>query len=335
MPFVADIAKLSSLAIVGMAKNTGKTETLNYVLSRLADYSELSIALTSIGIDGEKRDQVTQTDKPEIFLRSGTIFVTAEKYYLTKQVPSEILDIDYRYLTSIGRAIYAKARGKGKVLLAGPSTTGGLRYLIKKMRNYGVDLTIIDGALARMSLASPSVAEGVILATGAAYSAQPDKLIRDTQALHRLISLDEYSLPELIDADSKDLWYYTDQDGWLSLGTSSALLGETWEKAAWLRDVEAIYIAGVVTDRMMNTLKGLKKLRCLIAKDFTHFFASPLAVSSFLNSGKELAVRYATKLIAVTFNPLSPTGYRLKSDEMCARLEKALNMPVYDVKQRS
>ena len=333
MPFVSDIAKLSSLAIVGMAKNTGKTETLNYVLSRLAEYPKLSVALTSIGIDGERRDQVTQTDKPEITLRPGMLFVTAEKFYLTKRVPAEILDIDYRYSTPIGRAIYARARGTGKILIAGPSTTGGLRYLIQKMGAYGVDLTIIDGALARLSLASPSVAEGVVLATGAAYSAQPDKLIRSTKALYRLINLEEYTLPEEIDPDFNGVWYFNPQEGWSALDTSSALLGETWEDAEWLRNTEEVYISGVVTDRIMNKLKTIKSLRRLIAKDFSHIFASPLCVSTFIDSGRELSVRYATKLVAVTFNPLAPTGYRLNSKEMCARLGDALGVPVYDVKQ--
>ena len=63
MPFISGLTQLRSLSIVGMAKNTGKTECLNYVLRRLwEEYPQVSLALTSIGIDGERRDQVTQTD---------------------------------------------------------------------------------------------------------------------------------------------------------------------------------------------------------------------------------------------------------------------------------
>ena len=61
MPFISGLTQLRSLSIVGMAKNTGKTECLNYVLRRLwEEYPQVSLALTSIGIDGERRDQVTQ-----------------------------------------------------------------------------------------------------------------------------------------------------------------------------------------------------------------------------------------------------------------------------------
>ena len=68
MPFINEILKYDSLSIVGLEKNVGKTECLNYILSRLP-LDAKSIAVTSIGIDGENKDQVTATKKPEIYLR--------------------------------------------------------------------------------------------------------------------------------------------------------------------------------------------------------------------------------------------------------------------------
>ena len=70
MPFIADIVKHKSLSIVGLEKNTGKTECLNYVLKRLSKTNN-KVALTSIGIDGETRDQVKQTPKPEVTIYEG------------------------------------------------------------------------------------------------------------------------------------------------------------------------------------------------------------------------------------------------------------------------
>ena len=54
MGFVDDISDYRSLAIVGLEKNTGKTECLNYILRRIKDSAD-RFALTSIGIDGEGR----------------------------------------------------------------------------------------------------------------------------------------------------------------------------------------------------------------------------------------------------------------------------------------
>ena len=45
-----------------------ETECLNYILRRIKDSAD-RFALTSIGIDGENRDQVCQTPKPEIIVR--------------------------------------------------------------------------------------------------------------------------------------------------------------------------------------------------------------------------------------------------------------------------
>ena len=70
LPFIDEILRYDSLSIVGLEKNTGKTECLKYVLDRMPVQSK-RIAVTSIGIDGETVDQVTRTQKPEIVLREG------------------------------------------------------------------------------------------------------------------------------------------------------------------------------------------------------------------------------------------------------------------------
>lgn len=172
IPFIANIAQLKSLVIIGTAKNVGRTESLSCILGTLRErYPKLQLALTSIGIDGELRNQVTQTDKPGITPHEGMRFVTTENSFRKKLLPAEIFDIDRIYSSSIGRLIYARARGIGKTLITGPPSTGGLRRVVTRMKQEGVDLTLIDGALSRLSLASPSVAEGMMLATGSAYSA--------------------------------------------------------------------------------------------------------------------------------------------------------------------
>ena len=79
MPFTGDILQYKSMSIVGLEKNTGKTECLNYILKRL-EHSGKQLALTSIGIDGESVDQVSLTQKPEIELFENLIFVTSEKH---------------------------------------------------------------------------------------------------------------------------------------------------------------------------------------------------------------------------------------------------------------
>ena len=337
MPFIANIAQLKSLAIVGTAKNVGKTESLNYILGALRKrHPELQLALTSIGIDGELRDQVTQTDKPEITLHNGMRFVTAENFFRKKLLPAEIFDIDRIYSSSIGRLIYARARGIGKTLIAGPPSTGGLRRVVARMNQEGVDLTLIDGALSRLSLASPSVAEGMVLATGSAYSAQPEQLIKRMRELMRLIRLPQLAdrkLAEQLAEVDKGVRLITTEGAIVDPGFASALTPDMWRDTTWLAEGDMLYVPGVVSDKLLNQLRLIKRHRQLVVKDFTRIFASGQAVQSYLATGREIKTLYSSKLMAVTFNPLAPSGYRLDSERMCGRLSEALDVPVYDVRR--
>ena len=188
MPFINEILNYDSLSIVGLQKNTGKTVSLNYVLNRLP-IDRKRIAVTSIGIDGETTDQVTRTQKPEITLRQGMYFGTSEMHYRQRRIVSELVDVSDTN-TSLGRVVTAKALTGGKILLSGPSSTIGLKRWMRDMHRVGLDLVIIDGALSRMSLASPAVSQSMILATGAAYSTNMNTLVQQTKFVVDLINIE-------------------------------------------------------------------------------------------------------------------------------------------------
>lgn len=337
MPFIANIAKLKSLAIVGTAKNVGKTESLNYILSSLHQrYPHLQLALTSIGIDGERRDQVTQTDKPEITLHEGMRFVTTENFFRQKSLPAEIFDIDRKYISSIGRLIYARGRGIGKTLIAGPSSTGGLHHVVHRMEQEGVNLTLIDGALSRLSLASPSVAEGMVLATGCAYSVQPEQLIKRMRELVCLILLPQLAdrtLAKQLSEVERGVRLITNEGTIINPNFASAITPDIWHDTTWLSMGSMLYVPGVISDKLLNQLRLVRQHSQLVIKDFTRIFASGQTVQSYLASGREIKTLYSSKLMAITFNPLAPSGYRLNSERMCERLSETLSVPVYDVRK--
>ena len=106
MSLIDNILRCRTLSITGMAKNTGKTLALNYLLGQLRLHGK-TVAVTSIGIDGEKTDQVTQTEKPEIELCEGTFFVTSEYHYRQRLLLSEIIDLSDDS-TSLGRLVTAR-----------------------------------------------------------------------------------------------------------------------------------------------------------------------------------------------------------------------------------
>lgn len=330
MPFVNDILKHKSLSIVGLEKNTGKTVCLNYILRRLNEL-KVHVGVTSIGVDGEQIDSVFATAKPEIVLHEGTRFITSEQHYLKRQVLSIIEAVDSRR-TALGPLLTARVLIPGKVLLSGAASTGILRQQIQQLDAMGCRLTIVDGALSRLSLASPTVTDAMILATGAAVSASVKQLIARTRFLYNFIQLDEVSPTlrnRLVNIES-GLWGIDKDMEPHDLGIASVfLIGQS--STDILRYGNTIFASGAVSDRLLKTLASKGKGITLIARDFTKLFVSPEAYAEFSRSGGKILVLQRSQLIAVTLNPTSPQGFTLDSQSTCNALSDALGIPVYDV----
>lgn len=333
MPFVQDILKCRSLSIVGLEKNTGKTECFNYIIKRLP-VDSLNIAVTSIGLDGERIDSVTGTKKPEIFLRKGIYFATSEKLYKQRKILSEVVGISDS-TGSLGRIITAKTLACGKVMLAGPTGTSDLRRWMEEMRiKYRLSLCIVDGALSRMSLASPAVSEAMILTTGAALSLNISHLVQKTSRLVDLVRLpltDRNAIAAL-EKVKIGIWGITKGRELVNLEISSALEIERVETAS-LQLMDAIFISGALTDRFLSVLMNRINVDGfeLIVRDFTKIFADHRTLFNYKRRGGIIRVLQRSNLIAVCVNPVSPNGTVLNSQLLCSEIENETKIPVYDI----
>ena len=347
MPFIEELIKYKSCSIVGLEKNTGKTECFNYVLQRLPIETK-RVAVSSIGIDGETTDQVTKTAKPEIFLREGMYFGTSEKHYLMKRLSSELLEISNEN-TSLGNIVIGKALTPGKILLSGPSSSSGLRHWMDEMKKYNIDLTIIDGALSRMSLASPTVSESMILATGAAYSANINTLVQKTAFVVQMINLDVTSQENYdafnnitsgvwaIDSDA-DLDADTDlMKGRRIVDLKVASSLSININTDGLKKCKTLFVSGALTDNFINHIRQNKIFSEteIVVRDFTKIFLTPMTYNSFVNAKRKISVLQKSKLIAVCVNPTSPNGIVLDSEKLCNVLSEAIKLPVYDLRTQN
>lgn len=332
MPFVQEILKYDSLSIVGLEKNVGKTECLNYVLSRLPLHT-MRVAVTSIGTDGESKDQVTATHKPEIYLRENIYFSTAELYYRRRQLISELVEItDER--SSIGRIVTARVTVGGKAIISGPSSGVSLRRWVKGVQRHGADLTIIDGAISRLSSASPAISQAMILSTGAAFSSNIHSLVLKTKFVVEMIALpllEDDNRLALCDIES-GVWGIDNDNNIIDFKLSSALALNNL-KTDITKDMKIIYTVGALTDKLLNVVADSKNIRhvTLVVKDFTKVFVSEGAYRIFCSRGGTIKVLQKSKLIAVCVNPTAPNGYVLDSDILCSKLEEAIGLPVYDI----
>lgn len=334
MPFITNILQHKSLSIVGMEKNTGKTECLNYVLQRLKG-SGKNLAITSIGIDGESVDQVTLTQKPEIELFENLVFITSEKHYKQRKLTSEILHVSDRR-TSLGRLVTARTISPGKVILSGPTNTSWLKDNILQMSQYGIDLTIVDGALSRKSLGSPAITECMILNTGASVSTHLPTLIKKTQFVHQLIQIPAFESPaadQLMDVE-QGLWAIDEFHEIHNLEIPSVFLLDQ-HKEKMFQYGHTIYAPGAIGDKLLDFLRVQKQCNktILVVKDYTRLFVSKEIYLAFLKKGGTIKVLLKTKLIAVCVNPTSPSGFAYNSEELCQKMSDALGIPVYDVRK--
>lgn len=332
MPFIEDILKYKSISFVGMEKNAGKTQTLNYVLSRLRTFSK-TIALTSIGVDGETTDIVTLTSKPEIEIYPNTTFITSQALYPQREIVSAIEEVSTQ-TTALGRLIKAKAITQGKILLAGPSDTVSLKKLIEKLEK-NTDLILIDGALSRKTFGSPSITQAMILSTGASLSASLNVVVKKTKFIYQMTQLPQYEgkHAEQLQQIENGIYAITDE-GIIDLKIPSLMMIDKYKDKIFDSGTR-LFVAGALNDKFVQFLKIQKNIQDIeiIIKDFTKIFAQEDNVIQYLNRGGQIKVLDKANLIAITANPISPTGYHFNNQEMLDALRREIPIKIYNIKQ--
>ncbi len=325
------------ISIVGMAKNSGKTATLNFLVEEAMDEGML-IGVTSTGRDGEDTDLVTGTDKPRVYLEEGTLVAVPKGLYELADADLEIVKLT-DYHSTIGEIMICKVVDAGYVQIAGPVSTEEQKLLCKDFLGMGVEVVLIDGAIDRRHIANPEASDAVILATGAVLSRDLKKVVKETA---HIISL--YSCPRLEDEEiKKNIEKLKNADKILTineenqvrplelktgLGSSNYLDKEITE------DVRYVYIPGAFTASVIGDIK-IQKLKNIkfILKDPTKIFIDNATWKQYLKKGLQVQVLENIKVVAVTVNPYSPNGYFFEQKKLKEEMEAVLpNIPVLDVR---
>lgn len=333
--FFNHILDYESLSVVGMAKNVGKTVCLRALLNHYAAPDKASqIAVTSIGMDGESTDTLLKTAKPELNFYPGMWVQTSERHYALRRLTAEIVDIS-RENTACGRLVTARVLTPGKLILSGFAHTQGLRKYIAQMHALGVRTAIIDGALSRMSLASPFVSRAMILCTGAALSKNIGDLVRKTHLQYTLMNLPVFS--EKVSENLSELQggvYAIDTKGEVhNLQIPSLLQADKHldKMEPYFRTGCKLYVAGLLNDAFLRFLTGRNPRPDVVVSDFSKLFVSRQIFEAFTRSSSRLCVLQQPEILGVCVNPFSPEGYTLDSSELRGRMSEALNREVYDI----
>ncbi len=326
-----NISRHNCISIIGLEKNTGKTETLNYITRHT--HENCSLAITSIGIDGEAFDQITYTPKPPVKIFEGMFFATCETFYREKQFLSEILHIN-EHRTPLGRTVIAKAKEDGEIVLAGPVINTHLKELLNDFKELNNDLILIDGAFSRISHSSPLIADAVILATGATVSLNINILVNKTLEITKIMSLKAYSGTTLNhETLNRGMYLVNELNGETTRLPFNSTITGTEGIEGYLREKQTLYISGAITGSFLKMLtqKNLAKNLTVVVRDYTKIFASLKDIDKFEGKGGSLEVLYSVNLIGITVNPWSPDGYKYDPAELVKTLQNRVNIPVVDV----
>lgn len=320
---ICDELKSASVAIMGMCKNAGKTTVLNSILQGMGDFC---MGLTSIGRDGEETDVATATPKPRLYVKSGTVFATAQTLLKYCDTTLEVLDTSGIY-TSLGEVILLKAKSDGNIQIAGPSTVEGLIKIHSLMKQYGADKCFFDGAISRKSLSVPSLCDETVLCSGASYSRSMSATVNDTAYFAQLFTLD-IANTKPVHKDKYALSFLSEE---IKTDSQDAVRQALQIHGA----VKEISVNGAVTDSFITMLLTSGVRDCtLTAEDPSRLLMSHSLFQKCTVRNIKLQVLSRSDLRAIAINPFSAygAGYDANAfyDLMCKAAEP-LKIPVFDV----
>jgi hypothetical protein len=316
--FLAEILKnrFQSVAIIGMAKNTGKTYTFNQLVMEGRKLG-LQLALTSIGLDGEERDSLYLHKKPRIMVYPGMITANAKALLVSSGLDYEVLGAT-GVGTPLGEVVLSRILSAGRTILAGPGSVQGLAAVKRRLEAMDVDLLLVDGAVDRRSFSASVVTDTAVLAVGAEVAWDRTLLLEKLR--HYLAVL---TLPGLTDPAVAQLCKEAPEDAKLMVLTAdgcaySVRSEEFFQQGGFLdrpefKNAKLVYVKGMLTDAVLTKIWGSAARPAsftLAASDPTSVFLGPRSLAKLAAQGVALRVVDSLHLSAVTVNPFnSRYGY--------------------------
>jgi hypothetical protein len=332
-------------ALVGLAKNTGKTVALAALLRELQEQGR-TVGVTSVGRDGEQHDVIdARIEKPSVQLAAGSLVATTDGLLRASGIPHELL-VQTGVRTPLGAVLIARLRGAGTIEVAGPSAATDVRAVSDAMLAHGAEQVLIDGAVDRRAASSPDVSDGLVMSTGAVLSQEIAEVVlqtRDAVDLVRLPSADDGSptgrrLRELTDASHPSMLVGEDLQA-LALPPRFVLTSDA-EQIAQVLDANPtahwLTVPGALPDRFLRSLvhpvHHRRRELVVVVSDPTKVFLWKRGPEWYRRQGVHLQTLNDIELEALTVNPVAPQSHRFDSAQLRALLREAIaDVPIFDV----
>jgi hypothetical protein len=330
--FRRELEKHNIIAVVGLAKNTGKTTTLNRLISN-TEVMDKRVGLISTGRDGERFDVFTTRRKPRVIVSAGTFFVSTEQSICACEARVEVCD-STEYITSMGKVLIGKTMSEGAIEISGPATVlQTIDIMTRLLCKYEVDNILIDSSINRMAITTSKIKSGLILATGSVLGSL-DEVIEKTKMMVAMMQLEsvDSSLEHIIKKNNKKAHALLIRDDYTVHTFNEPLLqcvGGVAEKMT--SEVRYLYSDGALTDLLIEDLMKTGIPLTLIVEDFSKIHLSAKSYRKWVACCGGLMVIHKVNLLAVTCNPHNSMGASFEPKMFQNAINDNLDVPVYDV----
>jgi len=340
------IAPVQRLALVGLAKNTGKTETLAAILRELAE-QDTCVGVTSIGRDGEAHDVIdARIEKPRIVLRAGSLVASTDALVRASGLAHERL-AQTGVRTPLGEVVIARLAEHGAVEVAGPSAAEDLRKVGEEMIELGAEKVLIDGSIDRRAASSPAVADGLVMATGAVLSEDIEEVVVATKDAVELVRLRDVPSGS---SEGRRLREFAENADGMSLMVDDQLASHqlpprfvltaespviqdfllSGSNPRWLLVSGALPEAFL--DGLVSFARRARQTVTVVVSDPTKVFLTGRGVDFYAGQGVHIQTLSSISLRAITVNPVAPQSHRFDSGQLRELIEAAVgDVPVLDV----
>ena len=320
---------IATLAVMGMSKNTGKTVALNHLLAQAAA-AQRPVGVTSIGRDGEERDQVFLVPKPPVQVWPGTLVATARATLQRSKVRVKFV-ASTDIASPMGAIVVVKALEFGDMEIAGASRGSDQIAVIRRLQQCGAELVLLDGALGRSQHASPAIADAVVLASGAALGGGIADVLRKTRDRLAILGIPQADAATLQRCETVfteggvGLW---DRSGRTLFAQRIATLNADATLTQYIDSAPAtVALSGAVGRRVWRALEAMAArnpgLRVVVA-DGTRLFVENQELAAFHRLGATLCAWRAIRVVGVTLNPFSPMGGSFEAGEFLTAARREL-----------
>ncbi|MFZ0030845.1 MAG: hypothetical protein WBE79_12195 [Candidatus Cybelea sp.] len=249
---LARAAGAGSIFVVGIGRDVGKTTALRAIYAAAYE-AGTRVGLASIGRDGDATLGSETRPKPRLWLRPGTIFVTARSS-LPRTPAAEILELS-RLQSSVGSLLYARVAQSGFYELVGPPTASGVHEIVGELGARS-ETVVIDGAVDRVAALAGSNG-AIVVACGAGAAKTMQEAVDEIAALVARLRVPRF------DAGVASI----DLEGALTAAQAASLLAAGETRQIVVRDPTQIALSGRAGLRALSqlTVRCKRPLRVIAA----------------------------------------------------------------------